>query len=105
MTPQQVSITELIIATESAIRKNNLIETKAKQLRLKVSANLSSAKVPPSNLTFQERKAVTSLSRDQNITILLADKGRCTVVLNTVDYHTKVSTLLSNTNTYETKPI
>ena len=49
---------------------------------------LSSSKTPPSNLTPQERKAVTSLSRDQNIPILPADEGRYTVVLNAVDYPT-----------------
>lgn len=101
MTPQQLPIVDLITATESAIRKNNLTETEAEQLRLKVSAALSSAKPPPSNLTTEERKAVTSLSKDPNITILPADKGRCMVVLNTPDYHNKVSTLLSDTNTYE----
>ncbi|KAL3972435.1 transcription elongation factor S-II [Sarotherodon galilaeus] len=68
---------------------------------MKVSATLSSAKVPPSNLTLQEKKAVASLSKDHNITILPADKGRCTVVLNTTDYHTKITTLLSDNNTYE----
>ncbi|XP_035759992.1 alpha-1-inhibitor 3-like [Neolamprologus brichardi] len=52
---------------------------------MKVSATLSSAKVPPSNLTIQEKKAVASLSKDHNITVLPADKGRCTVVLNTTD--------------------
>ncbi len=66
-----------------------------------MSATLSNAKAPPSNLTIHERKAVVSLSKDKNITILPADKGRCTVILNTTDYHSKVSTLLSDTNTYE----
>lgn len=68
--------------------------TKAEQLRLKVLAALS-------NLTIQKRKAVTSLSKDQKITILPADKGRYTVVLNSVDYHARVNTLLRDTNTYE----
>ena len=58
-------------------------EAEAEQLRVKVTAAFSSPKTPLSNLTPQERKAVTSLSRDQNITILPADKRRCTVVLNT----------------------
>ncbi|XP_071344169.1 uncharacterized protein [Trachinotus anak] len=102
MTPKELPIVDLITATESAIKKNNLIETEAEQLRLKVSAVLSKAKIPPSNLTFEERKAVTALGKDQNITILPADKGRCTVVLNTTDYQAKISALLSDSNTYET---
>ena len=36
-----------------------------------------------------------------DITILPADKGRSTVILNTKDYESKMSTLLSDTNTYE----
>ncbi|XP_038148866.1 uncharacterized protein LOC119788543, partial [Cyprinodon tularosa] len=99
--PQEVPIVELITATESAIRNNNLAETEAEQLRMKVTATLSSAKPPPSNLTPQEMKAITFLSQDQSITILPADKGRCTVVLNTSDYQDKIITLLKDTNTYE----
>ncbi|XP_070401572.1 uncharacterized protein [Nothobranchius furzeri] len=38
---------------------------------------------------------------DHTITMYPADKGRCTVVLNTMDYHTKITTLLSDNNTYE----
>jgi len=55
---------------------------KKEQLHMKVTASVFSSKTPPSNFTLQERKAVTSLSRDQNITIFPADEGRCTVVLN-----------------------
>lgn len=51
----------------------------------------------PSNLTTEEKKAPASLKIDRNITILPADKGTCAVVLNTVDYHTKVIYLLSYT--------
>ena len=35
------------------------------------------------------------------MTILPADKGRSTVILNTKDYESKMSTLLSDSNTYE----
>ncbi|XP_049914604.1 uncharacterized protein LOC126398968 [Epinephelus moara] len=105
MTSQQLPIVDLITATESAMRKNNLTGTEAEQLRLKVSAALSNAMPPPSNLTTEERKVVTSLSKDPNITILPADKGRCTVVLNTSDYHNKVATLLSDTNTNTNEPL
>ncbi|KAG8139520.1 hypothetical protein E2320_002281 [Naja naja] len=68
---------------------------------MKVSAVLVSAKTPPSNLTIQERTAVTSLGRDPNITILPADKGKCTVILNTNDCKAKVNNFLKDTATYE----
>nr|XP_046235715.1 uncharacterized protein LOC124054085 [Scatophagus argus] len=68
---------------------------------MKVTTTLSSAKVPPSNISTEERKALISLQKDQDIMILSADKGRCTVILNTQDYHSKVATLLSDTATSE----
>ncbi|XP_060756880.1 uncharacterized protein LOC132867932 [Neoarius graeffei] len=102
VSPEQIPVVELITATETAIRNNNLTNTESEQLRLKISAALSSAKAPPSNLTSQERRALTVLQRDRNITILPADKGRCTVVLNTADYHSRMTSLLSDTTTYET---
>lgn len=88
---------DLIMAMESAIRNNKLMETEAEQLRLKVSAVFTRVKAPPSNLTIQERKAPASLQID--ITIQPANKGRCTVELNTADYHAKMNSLLSNMNT------
>ncbi|KAM9363267.1 integrin alpha-L-like [Symphorus nematophorus] len=45
-----------------------------------ISAALAGAKAPPSNLTIKERKALASLQRDRDITILPADKGRCTMI-------------------------
>ena len=54
------------------------------------------------DLITEARKDMASLKRDWNITILPADKGWRTVVLNTADYHTKVTDLLSDTNTYVT---
>ena len=59
------------------------------------------AKVPPSNITKGERKALFDLKKDKTITILPADKGRATVVLNTKDYESKMNDLLSDSNTYQ----
>lgn len=59
-----------------AIEKNRLPETEAEQLRLKLSAALSSARLPPSNISTQERKALNTLQKDPKITILPALKGR-----------------------------
>ena len=101
ISPKALPVVDLITATESAIRSNRLAQPDADQLRLKVTAALSSAKLPPSNCSHQERIALTTLSKDDNITILPADKGRCTVVLNTTEYHTKIMSLLRDNNTYE----
>lgn len=78
VTPQHNPVVKLITTTESFIRNNHTPVEKDKQCWLKISDALSNARLPPSNLTTQERRALTSLSMDPNITILPADKGRCT---------------------------
>ncbi|XP_054645213.1 uncharacterized protein LOC129188546 [Dunckerocampus dactyliophorus] len=101
VTPKTIPTVDYITAAESAIRNNNLSRTEAGDLRLRISALLSSAKPPPSNITLGERKALAALQKDESITILPADKGRCTVVLNTLDYEGKITSLISDANTYE----
>ena len=66
---------------------------------MKVSAALISAKIPPCAITFEDRKAKTSLNKDHSFTIFSEDKGSSTIVLNQSDYHSKITTLLSDDNT------
>ena len=98
---KSLPVVDLITAPESAIRSNRLAQPDADQLRLKVTAALSSAKIPPSNCSHQERIALTTLSKDDNITIVPADKGRCPVILNTTEYHSNIMSLLRDNTTYE----
>lgn len=49
---------------EAAVRINKLADAETEQLRMKLSA-LSIAKIPPSNLSTQGRKAITSLRKDR----------------------------------------
>ena len=62
---------------------------------------LRSSVPPKDNLTKSERAAIKSLKSDENIVILLADKGRCTVVLDLTDYEAKAKQLLDDTDTYQ----
>lgn len=71
---------DLITGTETAIRMNKLAQSEVEQSRMKVSILFSSAKIPTSNLTIQEKNANPSLSIDQRI-ILLAGKEKCTILL------------------------
>lgn len=57
--PQNIPVVKIITATESTIRNNNLTEMETEEIRMKVTATLSCANLPSSNLTPQERKAVT----------------------------------------------
>ena len=99
--PNCIPHVELITATESAIKHNNLCTSDAEELRTKVSACLVNAKTPNSNLNKQQREAIKTLGQDKDITILPADKGRCTVVLDKTEYHNKVCELLNDSKTYE----
>ena len=47
------------------------------------------------------RKAINDLKRHDDLVVLPADKGRCTVVLSKEDYHTKVTSLLSDEKFYK----
>ncbi|KAK7893340.1 hypothetical protein WMY93_022492 [Mugilogobius chulae] len=101
VTSNHIPTVDFITATEAAIKKNNMTGSEAADLRLRVTATLNSAKPPPSNITPEERKALTALQKDHSINILPADKGRCTVILNTTDYEAKINNLLEDTSTYQ----
>ena len=85
----------------TAVRSNYLVLAEAEQPRMKVSAALAIAKIPPSNTKIEERKAITSLNKEKSINVLLAVRRRFTVVLTQSDYHSKFTNLLSDDTTYE----
>ena len=64
--------------------------------RSKITQIIFKARVPPSNLSAEERKALKELLSDFNIKIMKADKGNCTVVMNTKDYDNKLLLALLN---------
>ena len=67
--------------------------------RSKVAEILKQAKSPPRNLT-KEEEALKQLKSKKNITILKADKGNATVIMNSVDYDQKINLLLNDSSTY-----
>ncbi|XP_072051785.1 uncharacterized protein [Amphiura filiformis] len=102
VTSKRVQVTDIITATESAIRNARLGPANAEELRSRVSASVISAKPPQHNLSKAEFTALESLKKNKDIAILPADKGRCTVVLNSTDYDKKAKELLGDTKTYTT---
>ncbi|XP_072051644.1 uncharacterized protein [Amphiura filiformis] len=92
---------EIITATESAIRNNNLDSCVAEELRTKVNSCLVNAKLPHSNISNEQREAIVALNQDSDILVLPADKGRCTVVIDKSDYVNKANDLLSDTKVYQ----
>ena len=62
---------------------------------------LKSVRKPTENLTSNERKALKQLHEENNLIIRPADKGRCIVVMDKLDYVNKVKSMLSDAETYE----
>ncbi len=79
---------DIIVATEIACK--NLPPTEAAKLRTEVASTIKSAKIPSSNLSRNELKALKKLKKEDSIVILPADKGRATVVMDKEKYEDQV---------------
>ena len=73
------------------------------ELRTRINVCILSTKVPKSNLTKEKVCALNTLRKDNFITILPADNGRCTVILDKKYYYFKVKQLLDDQKTYSVK--
>ena len=62
---------------------------------------LKSAKVRKQNITRQERTALKGLQKEKSITILPADKGKATDIMETREYQEKMKEMLNDEATYE----
>ncbi|KAI8507908.1 hypothetical protein Bbelb_141480 [Branchiostoma belcheri] len=98
--PDKIPSIDIVTETESAIRRARLPQRQAEALRTKVATTLKVSKPPTSNITREERTALKDLATNQDILILPADKGRCTVVLDREQYDRKVQDLLGDKDTY-----
>ena len=79
---KNVPVTKIISATESAICRGSFELNTAGERRTHINASILSAKIPKSNFTKEEVCALNALRKDNSITILPADKGRCTIILD-----------------------
>ena len=98
VTPTKLPIADIIAGTEAV--GQHLPDTEAAELRSDVVRTVKRARLPKPNITKAERAAFRNLQKDDTIIILPADKGRSTVLMNTDDYKTKITVLVSDTNTY-----
>ena len=88
-------------SVEAAITQSNVNEGEASKGRVGVINAVSHAKLPPTNIHPQEAKAVKVLTKDDDIVILPADKGRATVVMDRKDYSAKMLAMLGDRDTYQ----
>ena len=99
VSPRVLPTKGVIVSTEIACKL--LTMSKAQSLRGEVVKCLKKSKPPSRNISKGEFVAIQELKGNKDITILPADKGWDTVILNTTDYETKMATLLNDPTKYE----
>ena len=87
VTPEKIPTEEFVVAAEQATW--SLPQEQKDKLRADVTGVLKSAKVPKQNITREERTALKGLQKEKSITILPADKGKATVIMETREYQEK----------------
>ena len=92
VTPANIPDTEIIAKVEIAARQ--LDAEQADTVRRAVNGILQQAELPEPNITKEMRDALKSLKEDESIMVLLVDKGRASVVMDTDTYRAKMSTLI-----------
>ena len=95
ITPEKVPVDDFVVNIEEACSK--VPTNQAEGLRNEAVAIISNHKIRESNIMKNERKAIKELSKNKEILILPADKGRATVLLDRTTYEEKMLSMLSDT--------
>lgn len=99
-TPKKVPVSKLLSSIETGIR--SLSQSAKDTIRVSVANALKTCKLPATvNITKKKKeRALNDLRKDEEVTIVSADKGRSVVVMDKDEYQEKVSVLLNDKNTY-----
>ena len=100
ISPDKIPVEDFILQSEEA--SISLPPAQRPAFRAEILTVLRNAKPPKSNITREDRQALKSLSKADDVLILPADKGRCTVVLDKAQYTQQVEEMLSDKDTYKT---
>eukprot|EP00061_Rhincodon_typus_P009425 g32923.t1 len=92
--------TDFIVALEITLKDSRLTDETQQAIRQTIIPTPSRMNERV-NLNTSERKALEKLKKDRNITILPADKGCMTIIMNKSDYVKKAQALLADTSTYQ----
>ncbi|XP_022814510.1 uncharacterized protein LOC111348209 [Spodoptera litura] len=103
ITPKQLPYEIVICSIEEAIFQNNIPINDAEKIRHDVAAILCESKLPRSNITRKERKALIDIRNNKNIKVLKSDKQNVVVVMYTSEYNNQMKNLLNNEKLY--KPV
>jgi hypothetical protein len=94
ITPSTNPIEDTLAGIEKAIR--DLPVEQAEEARQETVRIIKNASKPAHNLNKAEKEALRTIKGNSELTILPADKGNATVILNTQDYKQKINTLLED---------
>ena len=100
-TPRFIPKAHIVASVETAISQSGATEDQATRARIGVIGALSRARLPARNILPEEMKALKELTKDEEIVILPADKGRATVVMDHSDYSSKLEAMLEDRDTYQ----
>jgi len=102
VSPEAIPTDEYIVATEQVCKF--LREEESHQIWAKAAGLLHSVEPPQSNLSKGERQALENLAKNKYITILPADKGKATVIMDTEEYESKVKEMLDDERSPQVRP-
>jgi hypothetical protein len=85
---------DILAVVEKAVQ--SLPVEMAEEARKETIGIIKSSSKHTDNLTRAEREALWNLQKNMDLSILPADEGNTTVILNTVDYKPKITSLLED---------
>jgi hypothetical protein len=94
VTPRSVPIEDILAGVEKAVQ--SLPVEMAEESRQETARIIKSSSTPRDNVARTERAALKTLKKNTNLTILPADKGNATLILNTIDYKQKITSLFQD---------
>ena len=98
-TPQNIPVKDIVSEVEATIVR--LPDDSKDAIRTSTASLLHRARLPPHrNITKAEMIALKNLKDDYERVIMKADKGNCFVVMDKMDYDTKMEALLDDRDTY-----
>lgn len=98
--PRCIPQAHIVVSVEAATAQSDATEDQPTKGRIGVIGALSRARLPPRNILPEEMKAV-EFAKNEDIIVLLADKGWATVVMDHDDYSSKLLALLEDQDTYQ----
>ena len=97
ITPKRIPVLDIVASVEKGF-KNVRNQSAVELARSKITRVLSNSRLPPPNLSPEEKKALQELRSDHTIRIMRADKDNCTVIMDKKDYDDKIMHLLNDRN-------